>query len=152
MKENEKIVWSDDYKLGLDIVDAQHKHLFILVNKLYALEDDSENLKENIKQILYTFSNYMKTHFKDEEDYMHSIGYPDIEKHKAHHNKLIEMLTKLIQTPAKLTIVKTKMKLIAKKALIEHITKEDMKIKLYLLSLDKNISHLDEEIFEIKNV
>lgn len=152
MKSNEKIIWSDDYKLGLDIVDAQHKHLFMLVNRLYALKDENPNIKEEIKQILYDFSNYMKTHFKDEEDYMHSIGYPDIEKHKAHHDKLIEMLAKLIQTPAKLTIVKTKMRLIAKKALIEHITKEDMKIKLYLLSCDKNVSHLDEEIFEITSV
>ncbi|MDY0117014.1 MAG: bacteriohemerythrin [Sulfurimonadaceae bacterium] len=145
------IVWSNNYKLGFNIVDAQHQHLFILVNRLYALEDN-KNIKEEMKQILYDFSDYMKTHFKDEEDYMYSIGYPHLEEHQACHNNLVEMLAKLIHTPAKLSIIKTKMKLIAKKALIEHIIKEDIKIKHFLLSIDTNMPKIEEEIFEIARV
>lgn len=151
MTKEDKIPWNDDYKLGIGIVDAQHKHLFMLVNKLYALDDDTE-MKDEIKKILYDFSNYMKTHFHDEEDYMYSIGYPNVEEHKIHHKKLIEALNTLIRTPAKLPIIKTKMKIIAKKALIEHITMEDIKTKNYLLSLEKQTPKKEEDIFEIISV
>lgn len=150
MSEHTKIPWDNNYKIGIDAIDEQHKKLFVLVNKLYELDDEAD-FKQELKQILYDFSDYMKTHFKDEEAYMESIGYPALIEHRKYHDNIIETLAELIRTPAKIGIIKTKMKVIAKKALVEHITKEDIKIKLYTLSLQPS-SSVNEEIFEIINV
>ncbi|MGD9718617.1 MAG: bacteriohemerythrin, partial [Sulfurimonadaceae bacterium] len=84
MSEHTKIAWDNNYKIGIDAIDQQHKKLFVLVNKLYDLEDEGD-FKQELKQILYDFSDYMKTHFKDEEAYMESIGYPALSEHKKYH-------------------------------------------------------------------
>lgn len=151
MSEHTKIPWDNNYKIGIEAIDEQHKKLFVLVNKLYELDDEAD-FKQELKQILYDFSDYMKTHFKDEEAYMESIGYPALAEHKEYHNNIIETLAEIIRTPAKIGIIKTKMKVIAKKSLVEHITQEDIKIKLYALSLLQSKAPVTEEIFEIVSV
>ena len=141
---NEKIYWnSEEYSLGIDTIDSQHKKLFILVNKLYDLDDDTAT-KEEIRSILYDFSNYMKTHFNEEEEFMQSVGYDLIQEHKQQHEELIEILHSVIKIPAKLNIIKSKMKIIAKRALINHIIREDMKIKEFLVK-----NHIDFKYYTI---
>lgn len=146
MLTNKTIEWSDEYSLGIKTIDIQHKKLFQIVNKLYDL--DEENTKDEIKVILYEFSEYMRTHFKDEEEYMASISFPELKEHKQIHESIIQHLFDLIKTPAKLGIIKTKMKVLAKHTLIEHIMHEDIKIKLFQLSM--KFKDIDEEIFELE--
>jgi hemerythrin len=146
MEIAQKIPWDDAYGIGIALIDTQHKHLFDLVNKLYVLQDNS-NIKEQIRQILYEFNDYTVTHFNDEEDYMASIGYPELEYHKELHKNITESLAKIIHTPANLSIIQSKMKIVAKRVLIEHILHEDTKIKLYQLSKQET----DEDIFDITN-
>jgi hemerythrin len=147
MKINEKIPWDDAYSIGIERIDTQHKHLFYLVNQLYVLEDNGD-IKEQMRQILYEFNSYTLTHFKDEEIYMASIGYPELEHHKELHKNIIESLAKIIHTPATLHIVQSKMKIVAKRVLIEHILHQDSKIKLYQLNSPK----IDEDVIDITNV
>lgn len=144
MSLNQKIPWDDAYKIGIKGIDNQHKKLFELVNRLYELEE-GKNTKEELRTILYEFSDYVRVHFKDEEDYMHSIGFPEIKEHKELHQTLIEYLAKIIHTPAKLEIIKTKMRVIAKRVLIDHITQEDTKIKLYAMQNEGMIDITDLE-------
>ena len=146
MQNNQKIPWDNAYSIGIKLIDTQHKHLFDLVNKLYVLEGNS-NIKEQIRQILYEFNDYTVTHFKDEEEYMASISFPELENHKMLHKAIIETLAKIIHTPATLSIIQSKMKVVAKRVLIEHILHEDTKIKLYQLSKQET----DEDIFDITN-
>ncbi|ECQ5782963.1 chemotaxis protein, partial [Campylobacter jejuni] len=44
--------------------------------------------KDEIKNLLAEFFNYMKDHFYEEERYMELIKYPDIETHKKFINIL----------------------------------------------------------------
>ena len=145
MDNNQKIPWDDAYLIGITKVDKQHKKLFELVNKLYDLEE-GEGSKEKLRELLYDFSDYVKVHFKEEEEYMNAIGFPDLKRHRAIHNSLVETLYKIIQTPAKLDIIKTKMRVIAKRVLVDHIIQEDTKIKEYVVE-----NHI-EEIFDISIV
>ncbi len=128
MSVNKNIPWEDSYKIGVSAIDDQHKQLFDLVNRLYAL-NENENIKEKIRTILYEFREYMLTHFKDEEVYMASIGFPGLTHHKALHEEIVEQLTNIIQTSATLNIIRTKMRVFAKRGLIDHILNEDIKIK-----------------------
>ncbi|MEA2090749.1 MAG: hemerythrin family protein [Campylobacterota bacterium] len=145
MHPDQEIPWDDKYKLGIRMIDHQHKKLFDLVNRLYDLED-AKSTKEELRVILYAFNDYMQIHFKDEEKYMLSIKYPNLEEHKQIHNNIIENLTQIIQTPAKLSIIKTKMRVVAKRVLVDHIMHEDNKIKLFLQERE------DEEIFNITDL
>ncbi len=149
MSHNEKVPWSNEYKIGISSVDAQHKKLFDLVNALYEINDD--NMKEELRNILYAFSDYMEIHFKDEEDYMLSIGYPELEEHKKIHKDIVERLLKLIHTPAKLNVIKSKMRVVAKRVLIDHILHEDMKIKLFLLEKGED-KDIELDIFDLSEL
>ena len=141
MPSSQKIPWDDRYKIGIEMIDYQHKKLFDLVNRLYDLEDEKD-VKEELRIILYEFSNYMQTHFKDEEEYMLSIEYPNLDEHKRLHLDIINNLAQIMSTPAKLSIIKSKMRVIAKRALVDHIMHEDSKIKLFLFE-QENESILD---------
>jgi hemerythrin len=130
MSNKEKLHWDQSYSVGIKPIDMQHKKLFYLVNKLFEL-DEKRVVKEEIRDILYAFKDYTKVHFKDEEDYLLAIEYPDVEKHKEAHKLIVDRLSKIIRTPASLSIIKTKMKVFSKRVLLEHIIAEDPKISDY---------------------
>ncbi|MCD6173797.1 MAG: hemerythrin family protein [Sulfurimonas sp.] len=143
MPHQKKVHWEDNYSIGIDFIDTQHQKLFEIVNKLYDLEE-SPNIKEEIREILYAFKDYTIVHFRDEEEYMKSIGYPGLQKHHEIHEQIIESLATIIQKPAKLSIIKTKMRVVAKRILIDHIINEDQKIAVYAREQDTQ-----EEIFSL---
>ncbi len=143
MPHQDKVYWENSYSIGIRSIDIQHHKLFDIVNKLYDLEE-SENIKEEIRDILYAFKDYTLVHFKDEERYMQTIGYPDFEAHCKLHEKIIEGLVNIIRTPASLSIIQTKMKVIAKRILIDHIVNEDHKIGIFAQG-----KGIEEEIFTL---
>ncbi len=149
MSNNEKVPWSNEYKVGISSIDAQHKKLFDLVNALYEINDD--NMKEELRNILYAFSDYMKIHFKDEEDYMLSIDYPKLEEHKKIHQDIIKRLSKVIHTPAKLNVIKSKMRVIAKRLLVDHILNEDVKIKEFSLKKNED-KEIELDVFDLSEL
>lgn len=149
MSSNKKIAWSDSYSLGINVIDIQHKKLFDLVNRLYDLKEN-KNILEELRIILYEFSDYTRIHLKNEEAYMASIDYPDLEEHKKIHKSIIQQLSKIIHKPASLSIIQTKMRVVAKRILVDHITQEDIKIKRFEEASKKE--SVDEEIFDISDI
>lgn len=146
METTQRIPWDDSYAINIEGIDTQHKKLFELVNRLYDL-DDSTSTKEDLRLILYEFNDYMKVHFSDEEAYMLKIAYPSLDEHKKLHEDIIETFTKVIKAPASLSLMKVKIRMIAKRALIDHILHEDSKIKLFLFE-----SKVDENIYDISDL
>jgi len=123
----EEVQWENKYCLGIKKIDDQHKHLFELANQVFKLEED--NSKVEIRELLVEFSEYMKTHFKDEEEYMKSIDFPELQYHKKLHEDIVQTLSNISKDVTSISELKHKMKDIAKKVLIEHIVDADMKIK-----------------------
>lgn len=84
----EKIVWSRELSLGSKIIDDDHKELFTIYNTLV---DCIEGSKGNalFAAILSDMTDYSLTHFKKEEAYMESIGFPGLEEHKRFHKEYI---------------------------------------------------------------
>ncbi len=76
----QKIKWDDAYSLGIKNIDDQHKKLFDIVDKIFSLQE-SKDVKGNIRTILHELFEYIKVHFKDEEEFMKSINYPDLAYH-----------------------------------------------------------------------
>ena len=82
------IEWKDDYSVGIDSIDQQHKRLVNLINHLQTAVDHSTG-EEFEREALDELVDYTKTHFKYEEGLMEQNDYPDYEPHKAQHQKMI---------------------------------------------------------------
>lgn len=70
---------------------------------------------------------YMKEHFKDEQEYMDLIGYPYLKEHTMIHKDIIASMASLIKTFKNVNDLKENLSLIAEKWLVDHIFKEDAK-------------------------
>ncbi|MBV5320298.1 MAG: non-heme iron protein, hemerythrin family, partial [Sulfuricurvum sp.] len=64
---------------------------------------------------------------------------PEYEYHKNLHREIIEFVNSSVTSSPTLAMIRTKLKFIIKKALIDHIVIEDMKYKLYAMSLQEEM-------------
>ena len=91
------LIWNDNCSIGVDLIDTQHKYIFEIGNKIYALlKTDLQTDKYNdIILIAQELRDYTKYHFKCEEDYMLKINYPGYEDQKKEHNNFIKQLEEI---------------------------------------------------------
>ncbi|HIP53212.1 MAG TPA: bacteriohemerythrin [Chromatiales bacterium] len=88
MENRHFVVWKDDYSVGIESIDNDHKKLLNLINKLQtAIHYHTGELFE--RQALDELVNYTKYHFSREEELMQKYGYPELEEHRAEHAKMI---------------------------------------------------------------
>jgi len=82
------IEWKDEYSVGIDSIDQQHRKLINLINQLSTAVDYSTG-EEFEREALAELVEYTKTHFVYEEGLMEDNGYPDFEAHRAQHRAMI---------------------------------------------------------------
>lgn len=85
---------TDELLTGVEEMDNQHRRIADLINKVAELlaEDKFQEAMEIFKNELIPFVKY---HLEQEEHFMASINYPDIEEHKKHHGWVLELFNKL---------------------------------------------------------
>ncbi|EAK7319842.1 bacteriohemerythrin, partial [Campylobacter jejuni] len=147
--------WDKTFSVHNAKIDEQHKKLFELAGKVEYLIDKPV-YKDEIKNLLAEFFNYMKDHFYEEERYMELIKYPDIETHKKIHKHIIQSMIELIKNIKSTNDLKEKLYLAVKKWLLEHMLYEDMKVEQYRRSSlasedDKEVSFEEEGDEELEN-
>jgi len=85
------IKWSDNYIMGIEAFDNDHRRLFQLsdqiLNHLQERGDDSRNRLFLVRETLTYISSYFDRHAKHEEAYMREIGYEGYALHKALHDE-----------------------------------------------------------------
>jgi hemerythrin-like metal-binding protein len=81
------VAWRDDYSVGLDILDDEHKRLLALINNVLAANQCGTGTVLE-RQALDELLAYTEYHFKREEDLMVEHGYRDYEGHKAQHDQM----------------------------------------------------------------
>lgn len=93
VKEN-PCEFTDDYLVGVDLIDREHKELFHIVDRANQLIQsmDASSGYDRIIQILDELKAYTKEHFGDEEEYMESIRYEGLEAQKRAHEAFIDKL------------------------------------------------------------
>jgi hemerythrin len=89
-----KFYWSDEYSVGVELLDHQHQHLFEIVSKLVERSGSSED-SGLVSEILTEMVNYARVHFTDEEVLMQKYGYPEIGSHKKQHDYFINTTAEL---------------------------------------------------------
>ena len=90
------IVWDDSLNLQIDLIDEEHKILIFLMNKLHNQYNDGAP-QETIRATFSELIDYASKHFKDEEDYMASINFSDLDAHRAIHQRLLDRLNNYSQ-------------------------------------------------------
>lgn len=83
--------WKNEFKLGNDLIDTQHRMLMMLCRKL----DIAIKMQEpemDIQRTIVEIRKFAEFHFVSEENLMREIGYPELEQHaKIHNATLVEL-------------------------------------------------------------
>ena len=95
MASEQFVEWKDDYSVGIDSIDQQHKKLLSLINQLQTAVDYSTG-EQFEREALDELVDYTKTHFTYEEGLMRDNDYPDFEPHKAQHEKMFEKVREVL--------------------------------------------------------
>lgn len=84
----------EEYKIGVELIDEQHKKLFELADKAYMLLKDDFALDkyDKIVHIIEELKEYTIFHFKSEEEYMQSINYKRLFSQKVEHAEFIKKI------------------------------------------------------------
>jgi hemerythrin-like metal-binding protein len=80
--------WNDEYSVGVQSIDKQHKKLFGMVNELHDAMSAGKG-SQLAPAIIERLANYAQEHFAHEEDMMKLAKYPDFANHRAEHDKLV---------------------------------------------------------------
>jgi hemerythrin len=91
------IKWKDEYSLGVDIIDEQHRKLFEIAGRAYDVLKDQFSIDkyDDIIAIIDELKDYAVYHFETEEEYMQSIGYRKFLSHKVMHDDFIQNINKI---------------------------------------------------------
>lgn len=133
--------WKSIYKLNQNMIDEEHQQLFKIAVEALKYKNNSD-IKVHIRQIIIDLNNYMKEHFKHEEDFMESIGYPGLEEHKVIHQNIIGQINELISNIISMRLVEFEKTLLTYIDiwLVNHIVFEDKKIMCYYKDINDDDS------------
>jgi hemerythrin len=80
-----KFIWTDEYSLGIEIIDKQHQHFFDIVNRVYDLLEGEVQNREKILEVIIELRDYSFHHLATEEKYFNQFFYSDMANHMQYH-------------------------------------------------------------------
>ena len=81
------LIWRDAWSIGIDDIDADHREMVRLINRLADPQD-----QRPILQRFDALTRHMRAHFAREERFLERIGYPDLTNHaNAHIMEMAEL-------------------------------------------------------------
>ena len=89
--------FTDEYLTGIELIDEEHKELFRTIGKLHDIiaDDFASDEYDQIAKLLKELRIFMKSHCRDEEEYMASIQYEELKVHQAAHEMFITRLDEM---------------------------------------------------------
>ncbi len=98
-----QLVWSDDYNIGVDIIDKEQQRLFRIINKLLAFGEEEKKGQWACLEGIKYFKEHALKHFEDEEKYMESIAYRELETHRYIHREFRDHTLPALEQELKIT-------------------------------------------------
>lgn len=81
----QKFVWTDEYSLGINVIDEQHKHFFEIVNNIYDMLESTGDNRQDLIDVIDELAQYAYFHLATEEKYFNQFAYSDIANHMRYH-------------------------------------------------------------------
>ena len=87
------IVWTEEYRVGVEAIDREHAALFDYVNLLLERDQDpDEDAPGSARDAIARLEQMFLEHFTNEENLMQACGFPGYESHKARHEEFLGIL------------------------------------------------------------
>jgi hemerythrin len=80
------VEWRDEYNLGNDVIDLQHRHIIAMVDAIAHASEGSG--VETVDVLLEYFERLLRLHFETEEGLLQELGYPYLVTHAAEHARV----------------------------------------------------------------
>lgn len=143
-------LWDDAYSIGHEKIDSEHKRLFEIASEINKYSNDSEMIIKIVKELV----RYTKFHFKNEEDFMRSICFENLEEHKKIHRDIVENLSMIIKNinSQPLEKIVEQLNIFINKNILQHILIEDKKVHHAIRTREELKEHFRWRIvYELKN-
>ena len=92
-----QLLWKDEYNIGVDIIDKEHKRLFKIINKLFRFGSEKNKSQWACQEGIKFFKDHAMKHFAEEEEYMASINYEGLDTHKRIHQEFREQTLPMLE-------------------------------------------------------
>ncbi len=79
------IPWKEEYSLGIETIDIQHRKLVEIINEVMKAMEDSMP-EGTIARIVNEMQQYAEDHLAYEEDIFGQCGYAETAEHRAEHD------------------------------------------------------------------
>ncbi len=128
------IQWRKQMSVGNLIIDLDHRYLLCLINMVETAmlhPEDGVSLSETLAQL----AEYAREHFDREERIQYRIRYQYYMEHKKHHQRLLARLDEISaaildeKDPEQLKGRGDEIMVLLREWLLDHVLKEDMKMK-----------------------
>ncbi len=87
------IQWDEIFTTGIAQVDADHRHLFDLINQVHEAFATQDLMQ--VGAVLDQLVDYSCYHFTTEEAWMWSVGYPKVTEHMRQHDGFARRVTEM---------------------------------------------------------
>lgn len=119
------VEWRDGFKIGVNQIDAEHRHLFVLVKALSA-----ENVQDTLNELL----DYVVVHFTNEQELMEHSGYPEFKEHLILHESFSAHVAEFLSSDDDWTEERiTELRRFLNKWLVGHILTHDLRFGRWYL-------------------
>lgn len=127
------MIWVNDWNIGIDVIDDQHKRIVDYIN---ALENANMSTTGRVLQELV---DYTESHFAFEESLLEEAGYAYAKPHKATHATFIKRLNTYQEDHLKGEDVAHKLYTMLGTWLIHHIKRDDV---AYVDAVQANLARI----------
>jgi hemerythrin len=121
------IEWNEAYTIGHAETDAQHQHLFEMINAL-----DAANDVPSLRKVLMQLYKHTREHFELEEALMRKVRFPDTLAHTQSHNNLLARLNALSQDVGQGKVDKLAINKLMTDWAMGHVVVDDAKIAAFI--------------------
>ena len=133
------IEWQDNMSIDGGVIDADHKALIVLVNKVRGLRSQID--PSVMPALLKELTAYVEEHFARESAILADIHYPHKSEHEAKHDKLVEYASDMAKKLSKPLTRDSRVELLEdldrtlSSWLMNHILVDDMAFASRLMSI-----------------
>jgi hemerythrin-like metal-binding protein len=130
LKNMKMITWSEEYEMGNEPIDRQHRDFLGLVNDFQTERLGAGDI-ENLLSLLYEMVLRATFLFSSEEYLMKELGYSELDKHIKQHNTLVKNLTNKITDLQKGGCSPQQVENFLTSWFINHVLQKNKKIPFY---------------------
>ena len=126
------VEWRDDFNVGIDEVDFEHKAMIDLINESYE-EAKKDGSSEAVMDSLGEIFEKISAHFALEEKVMKELEYDQFKDHKEDHERLLDSIRDIMDEYAGETVLDDeKFGLSLKEWFVSHFSTKDARLHSFM--------------------